>query len=148
MSIQGVWQKSFGFLRSKPVVVEAAAGELTSDAGLLPIRQFDAQIGLTAELAEAISGCNRRYEPCVDHKLNAMVRCRIYGILADYSDQNDHDVLRTDPVFKLLAGRRATRMTDIAREGLSTHSATPKANGEPGPRVQCHRGWFLDVSQA
>lgn len=30
---------------------------------------------------------------------------RVYGILADYEDQNDHDTLRSDPVFKLLAGR-------------------------------------------
>jgi hypothetical protein len=34
-----------------------------------------------------------------------MVRQRIYGILADYEDQNDHDTLRTDPVFKLIADR-------------------------------------------
>ena len=34
-----------------------------------------------------------------------MVRSRIYGILADYQDQNDHDTLRHDPVFKLLADR-------------------------------------------
>jgi hypothetical protein len=34
-----------------------------------------------------------------------MVRQRIYGILADYEDQNDHDTLRTDPVFKLVADR-------------------------------------------
>ena len=30
---------------------------------------------------------------------------RLFGILADYEDQNDHDTLRTDPVFKLIAGR-------------------------------------------
>ena len=30
---------------------------------------------------------------------------RIYGILADYEDQNDHDTLRRDPVFKLIADR-------------------------------------------
>ena len=34
-----------------------------------------------------------------------MVRQRIYGILADYEDQNDHDTLRSDPVFKLIADR-------------------------------------------
>jgi hypothetical protein len=34
-----------------------------------------------------------------------MVRMRIYGVLADYADQNDHDTLRSDPVFKLIAGR-------------------------------------------
>jgi hypothetical protein len=33
-----------------------------------------------------------------------MVRSRVFGILADYADQNDHDVLRSDPVFKLIAG--------------------------------------------
>ena len=34
-----------------------------------------------------------------------MARARIYGILADYADQNDHDVLRSDPIFKLICGR-------------------------------------------
>ena len=34
-----------------------------------------------------------------------MTRMRVYGILADYADQNDHDVLRSDPVFKLVCDR-------------------------------------------
>jgi hypothetical protein len=34
-----------------------------------------------------------------------MVRQRIFGILADYEDQNDHDTLRSDPVFKMIADR-------------------------------------------
>jgi hypothetical protein len=34
-----------------------------------------------------------------------MTRMRVYGILADYADQNDHDVLRSDPIFKLLCNR-------------------------------------------
>ncbi len=34
-----------------------------------------------------------------------MVRQRVYGILVDYEDQNDHDTLRSDPVFKLIADR-------------------------------------------
>jgi hypothetical protein len=34
-----------------------------------------------------------------------MVRSRVYGILAGYEDQNDHDTLRSDPVFKLIADR-------------------------------------------
>jgi hypothetical protein len=34
-----------------------------------------------------------------------MVRARVYGILAGYADQNDHDTLRADPVFKLIADR-------------------------------------------
>ena len=102
MIIQSVWQKSFGFF-GKPVVIEPSQTELTSDAGLLPIRQFDEAIGLTEQFADALK--DLRYQPSVVHGVQEMVRMRIYGILADYPDQNDHDVLRSDAVFKLIAGR-------------------------------------------
>ena len=46
MILQSVWQTSFDFF-SKPVVVEPVDVALTSDTGLLPIRQFDEAIGLT-----------------------------------------------------------------------------------------------------
>ena len=46
MIMQSVWQKSFDFF-GKPVVVRPSEAELTSDAGLPPIRQFDQRVGLT-----------------------------------------------------------------------------------------------------
>jgi hypothetical protein len=39
------------------------------------------------------------------HTFLEMVRSRAYGTLAGYADQNDHDALRADPVFKLVADR-------------------------------------------
>ena len=104
MSIQPAWQLSFGFLGSKPVRVEPCEEPLTSDAGLLPIRQFDEQLGLTAQFAAALR--DGRHGPFVSHTFAEMTRSRVYGILAGYADQNDHDQLRSDPVFKLLAGRQ------------------------------------------
>jgi len=104
MSLQSAWQLSFGFLGSKPILVEPIEQHLTSDAGLLPIRQFDEQLGLTAQFAAALQ--DLRYRPFVDHPVDEMARMRIYGILAGYADQNDHDQLRYDPAFKLLAGRQ------------------------------------------
>jgi hypothetical protein len=71
--------------------------------GSLPIRQFDEQIGLTRQFDEALVD-TRDPAFCLHSRLS-MVRQRIYGILADYEDQNDHDTLRSDPVFKLLADR-------------------------------------------
>jgi hypothetical protein len=103
MIIQSVWQRVFDFFPGKAIVVEAVDARMTSDAGLLPIRQFDERIGLTAQFTAALY--DPRYQPFVDHPLAEMVRMRVYGILADYEDQNDHDSLRRDPVFKLLAGR-------------------------------------------
>jgi hypothetical protein len=105
MSIQTAWQGRFDFLPDRPIVVEPGAGLLSSDAGLLPIRQLDEHLGLTRQFADALD--DPRDPALIDHSFLAMVRARVYGILADYEDQNDHDALRHDPVFKLLAGRTA-----------------------------------------
>jgi hypothetical protein len=103
MSLQSVPLLSFEFLPSRPVQVEISPAPLTTDAGLIPIRQFDDQIRLTAQFAAALE--DRRDPKFVEQSLLSMVRQRIYGILADYEDQNDHDTLRSDPVFKLIADR-------------------------------------------
>jgi len=103
MIIQPAWQLSFGFLDARPIVVEPSAAQVSSDAGLLPFRELDEQLGLTRQFAEALS--DRRHVGYIGHTFLEMSRARIYGILADYADQNDHDVLRSDPVFKLICGR-------------------------------------------
>jgi hypothetical protein len=102
MSIQGAWQQTFDFFR-RPVVVEPSRAALSSDAGLLPLRQFDEHIGLTRAFADALE--DPRDPDLTEHTFLEMVRSRLYSILADYEDQNDHDTLRCDPVFKLLADR-------------------------------------------
>jgi hypothetical protein len=102
MSIQPAWQATFDFYHL-PVVVAPAAGQLTSDAGLLLFRQLDQRLGLTAAFAQALN--DPRDPDLIEHPLAEMVRSRVYGILAGYADQNDHDTLRADPLFKLLAGR-------------------------------------------
>jgi len=94
---------SFDFLGGKPIVVAPQRAQLTRDAGLLPIRQLDEELGLTVAFAAALH--DPRAPEAITHSFVEMVRMRIYGILAGYPDQNDHDVLRYDPVFKLVAGR-------------------------------------------
>jgi hypothetical protein len=103
MSLQTVGDLSFDFLPSRPVEVEISAAPLTSDAGLLPIRQLDERLRFTERFAGALQ--DSRQACFTRHSLLEMVRQRIFGILADYEDQNDHDTLRFDPVFKLVAGR-------------------------------------------
>ncbi len=103
MDAQSAFQLAFDFGTSKPVVVAPSAAQVSSDAGLLPFRQLDEQLGLTQQLAECLT--DRRHVGYVGHTFLEMVRMRTYGILADYADQNDHDLLRSDPVFKLVCGR-------------------------------------------
>jgi Transposase DDE domain group 1 len=103
MSLQPVPLLSFDFFPSRPTQIEVSPAPLTSDAGLLPIRQFDDRIRLTEQFAAALE--DRRDPKFVEQSLLSMARQRIYGILADYEDQNDHDTLRSDPAFKLIADR-------------------------------------------
>ncbi len=103
MVSQSDFQLTLDFLKSKPVVVVPSAEQVSSDAGLLPFRQLDERIGLTRQFADALT--DRRHIGYIDHPFLEMTRMRVYGILADYADQNDHDVLRSDPIFKLLCDR-------------------------------------------
>src|SRR5262249_4560434 len=102
VSILPAWPQRLDFF-GIPLVIDPSAGQLSSDAGLLPIRQFDERIGLTRAFAEALA--DPRDPGLTEHPFLEMVRSRVYGILAGYEGQNDHDTLRADPVFKLIADR-------------------------------------------
>jgi Transposase DDE domain group 1 len=103
MSLHSAALFAFDFLPSRPVEIEVSPAPLTSDAGLLPVRQLDQQIRFAEQFAAALD--DRRDRTLTRQSVLSMVRQRIYGILADYEDQNDHDTLRSDPVFKLVADR-------------------------------------------
>jgi hypothetical protein len=101
MSLHDVWQLNLDFLPQKSICIEPVEENLSTDAGLLIFRQWDQQQGFTEGFTSQLD--DPRREP--EHSLLEMVRSRTFGILAGYEDQNDHDVLRTDAVFKLLADR-------------------------------------------
>ena len=103
MSLQTAWQHTLDFPGDRPLVIEPSTALLSSDAGLLPIRQLDEHLGLTRQFGDALD--DPRDPNRIGHTVRDMVRARIYGILAAYEDQNDHDHLRHDPVFKLVADR-------------------------------------------
>ena len=111
MSLQSVWQKHFTFGR-KDVVAEPIAAQLSSDAGLILFRELDERLGATEQFAAALVDA---VLPDADHSVLAMTRMRVFGILADYEDQNDHDALRSDPLFKLISVG-STQAPDLASQ--------------------------------
>lgn len=90
-------QLNFDFLPDRPLIVQPHPGQLTSDAGLLAVRQFDERWDFSRRMAGCLIADNA---DCLSR-----LRQRLFGILAGYEDCNDHDTLRDDPVFKLIAGR-------------------------------------------
>jgi len=81
----------FDFLPGLPIVVEPKATLMSSDAGILPIRQFDDQIAFTEGF---VAGLHDPRDPAlIDPRpelrrngFDEMVRQRIYGILAGYAE--------------------------------------------------------------
>jgi hypothetical protein len=103
MSIQAASLFELDFLGLAPIVVEVSDAPMSTDAGLLALKQFDQRIGLTEQFGGALN--DPRRPELIEHTFLEMSRMRIFGILAGYEDQNDHDTLRTDPIFKLVADR-------------------------------------------
>ena len=93
-------QLQFSFYRNRRIVAQFDGGQITSDAGLLPLRQFDERHHLTRGWAAALN--DSRPPERIEHTPQALLTQRIYQIVAGYEDANDASLLRHDPIFQLL----------------------------------------------
>lgn len=95
----------FSFPPVKKRQVQAAfdGGAVTSDAGLLILRQVDRKLGLSRKLAGVLP--DPRDPDRIEHPLLTFVRQRLYGLCLGYEDLNDQDSLRQDPAWQTAAER-------------------------------------------
>jgi len=87
----------FQDLGRRKVVVDFSGGTLSSDGGVLLVRQVDANLGLTQSLAQCFY--DQRNQVFVDHSVPQLLAQRIYGLALGYEDLNDHERLRLDPLL-------------------------------------------------
>jgi Transposase DDE domain group 1 len=87
----------FQELGSRQVVADFSGGTLSSDGGVLFLREVDKNLGLTLELARCFE--DRRDARFVDHTLQQMLAQRIYSLGLGYEDLNDQERLRLDPLL-------------------------------------------------
>jgi Transposase DDE domain group 1 len=78
-------------------------GNVSSDGGLVLLRQVDRWIGLTKSLAKRLP--DKRDPDKIEHSLESMLRQRIYGLALGYKDLNDHDTLRKDLLWQTASER-------------------------------------------
>jgi len=93
----------FSSLKNKKISADFNGGTLTSDAGVLLLREVDKHIGLI----DAIDKCipDQRNPFFTVHQQRTMLAQRIFGIAVGYEDLNDHQSLRDDPLFQIISER-------------------------------------------
>jgi len=98
-------QSSFGFeaCGMREIVARFDGGTISSDGGALLLRQTDKRLHLLPRLTECF--LDGRNPDQVEHSIQEMLSRRIYGLALGYEDLNDHEQLRKNPVFGVLAGR-------------------------------------------
>lgn len=90
-------------LRRQAVEIDFEGGTLTSDGGLLLLREVDRRLRLISRIDQVIA--DPRAPLYTTHPQAEMLTSRIFGIAAGYEDANDHHELRHDPAFQVAAGR-------------------------------------------
>lgn len=100
-------QRTFDFpvCKRRKVEAEFSGGAVSSDGGVLLLRQADRRLGLTAAVAEGLAD-KRRLASCA-HELGSLIKQRVYGLALGYEDLNDHQTLRSDPALQTAVEREA-----------------------------------------
>jgi Transposase DDE domain group 1 len=96
-------QSPLNFFRKKPLDVKFSELELSSDAGVLLVRQAEEQLKICEGMADCFT--DNRDQAKVKHSWNQLISQRVYQIAAGYEDANDSNYLRHDPIFKLACER-------------------------------------------
>jgi len=108
----------FQDLGSRKVVADFSGGTLSSDGGVLLLRQVDQGLGLSGALAACFEdGRDLRY---VDHTMQQLVTQRLYAMALGYEDLNDHDRLRLDPLLAVSCDKRDPQGLDrLHQKGIA-----------------------------
>src|SRR6478752_2179454 len=111
----------------RSVVAGFDGGNITSNAGALLLGQVDRCLGLLRRLANCF--IDRRDPRYVEHQVETLVGQRIFGLALGYEDLNDHDELRKDPTFAVLAGKLSPVLrTDCEPLAGKKHTQSPGAH--------------------
>jgi len=88
----------FPVCKKRKVEAEFNGGDVTSDGGILLLRQVDRLLGLSAQVSRGLK--DSRDPAKWTHTTTDVVRQRLFGLALGYEDLNDHQTLRHDPGFQ------------------------------------------------
>jgi hypothetical protein len=95
----------------KPLTAKFDAGRLSSDGGVIVLREVATRLGLVEAITAPLS--DKRDQSRVQHAYAEMGLARMVMIAAGYEDCDDIDALRSDPAFKIAVGRAPDSDADL-----------------------------------
>ncbi len=108
----------------KEITATFDGGQLSSDGGVLILREIEKQLGIAAMLSACVPDV--RDQSRVIHTHADMIRSRVFAIASGYEDCDDLDALRIDPAFKMACGRQPETGKDLmSQPTLSRLENTP-----------------------
>jgi hypothetical protein len=116
----------FEDLGARKVEGSFSAGALSSDGGVLLVRQIDRGLGVTGALTRCFE--DRRNARFVEHSLEELLRQRIYGLALGYEDLNDHTRLRHDPLLAVACEKTDPLGRDRRPNEQAALAAAPTLN--------------------
>lgn len=93
----------FKDISGKKIEVDFDGGEVSSDAGLLFLRETEAKHGIIRRMANVLR--DRRHKSYVIHDLLELFSQRVFQIASGYEDANDSNDLRKDPIIKIACAK-------------------------------------------
>lgn len=93
----------FGHLGRRVIEANFQGGAISSDGGVVLLKQLDQRIGLSKAVARVL--CDPRDPGRITHALHDLIAQRLYGLCCGYEDLNDHDRLRHDPLLQTAVGK-------------------------------------------
>ena len=132
---------SFNELGSRQVIADFSAGYLSSDGGMLFLRQIDEGLGISRSLARCFyDGRNPLF---IEHSVRELVAQRLLGMAAGYEDLNDHNLLRLDPLFAVAVGKEdplgSERAPQDQGKALASASTLNRLELGNNKNTRCHK---------
>jgi hypothetical protein len=115
----------FARLSGKNLQADFDGGTLSSDGGVLFLREIEAHVGIISRYAGVLK--DPRDARYTDHSYEEMLGQRIFQIACGYEDANDCNTLRHDPAFKAACGRLPILGDPLASQpSVSRFENTPR----------------------
>jgi len=99
---------------SKHLEVSFSHDKISSDGGILLLKEVENQIGIIQTITQSIK--DERHPSYIEFGLNEIISQRVFQIAAGYEDANDCNLLKDDNILKMCVGRNPQTDRNLATQ--------------------------------